>query len=384
MPRKNTSHKTWVEIHAPALRNNYRALRKSLPRASALAAVVKAHAYGHGIAHVVSVLGPLLSRNNDWLCVDALCEAREARNAGFMGRVLVMGYIPPDGYRECLDLDCDIVVYDEAVFEELRHCGTKSRPLRVHLEVETGLHRHGIARSRAGALSAQLKHCTTIELSGVMTHHADSEDVSPRNTFVRKQYSALCDAYRECTKMYGNHIPYMHSACSAGALAYPDLIQNFFRIGIALYGQQPSESVARHTSVELMPVLTWKTIIDRIETVQQGETVGYGRTWKASKKTTVATLPVGYADGYPRALSNYGFVDIDGVSCPIIGRICMNMCMADISRIRDRARRGSEVTLFSPHVRSRAYVATLAHQAQSIHYELLSRILPSIPRIICH
>ena len=381
------NHKTWVEISREALENNVRVVRGILAPGTELLAVVKANAYGHGLKEIVSVLK---RETGIMFGVDSLEEAIVIKSIAPKNEIMILGYIPPKNLALAIEKGFHFSIYDKEVLcSVLRLIKTgqiNPRTIRAHLKVETGTNRLGMKLD-------ELKNIVfEFPITGVYTHFADSENLS--SSFYKEQIEKLNEA-RGILKNKGIRLKFIHSACTAAIMRPGALDGNLARVGIGLYGLWPSEKLREKFSqrIKLKPVLSWKTRIVQVRRVSRGETVGYGRTHKVKKETSIAVLPVGYYDGYDRGLSSVGSppttlelskvvggeVIINGKRAKIAGRVCMNMTMVDLGGIR--AKTGDDVVLIGKSGKKQITAEELAEKIGTINYEVVSRINPLLPRI---
>lgn len=372
----------WIEIDAEALRSNLCFLRDTIGSATALMAVVKSNAYGHGLEHVAAVADPLV----DWFGVHSAEEARELRGLGVRRPVLIMGFVPPSDFRG-LDHDDHLSI---STLEEIdwaaEYRGRSGVSLPLHLKVDTGTNRQGFEADEVGAACRRAVR-QGLSIAGVMTHFANIEDTL-EHEFARLQLEAFERARESVRSELGEEPPYIHAACSAAALLFREADFSLARVGISMYGHWPSREthlswILAHgrTNIRLRPTLRWKSQVGQIQRVEAGETVGYGRTWRALRPTRLAVLPVGYADGYPRCLGNRARVRVGGRLLPVVGRVCMNVMMVDVTDAPEVSV-GDEVQLLGGKADSGVSAEELAHLADTINYELLARLSPRIPRLL--
>ena len=372
----------WIEIDGEALRHNLRVFRDILTPSTRIAAVVKANAYGHGLPQVAAIA----AGEADWLAVHTAEEARWIRRLGLGAPLLVMGFVPSG---ELHDLDRDIHIFVSAR-EVLEWIGDYRRStgisLPIHLKIDTGTKRQGFQRSEIPEIC---RRCAELGLSvvGVATHFANIEDTLEHD-FARLQLGQFEDAVAALRREVGGEVPFIHAACSAASLLLRETDFTLARIGISMYGHWPSREtrltwILDHgrDGVRLRPVLTWRTVIGQIQHAGTGESVGYGRTWRALRPTRLAVLPVGYADGYPRALGNRARVLVGGQPLPVVGRVCMNMMMVDVTDL-PAASVGDQVVLLGRQGAAEVTAEELAELSDTINYELLARLSPAIPRFV--
>lgn len=367
--------KTWVEVSSAALRHNVAALKKVLEPRAQLMAVVKSNAYGHGLSETVTALKGRVP----WYGVDNLGEAELARKTDRHGKVLVLGTTLPAWMPRAAALGVRMSISSpEAVAVILR---LKKKSI-IHLEVETGLTRQGIGEAEFPHLLARLANNKQVEVEGLFTHFANIEDTT-EHAYAQQQLKRFRSVLERAEHILKKPIPLPHTACSAAAIVFPETHFGLVRTGISLYGHWPSRETAlsaRHARrvPTLQPALTWKTRIAQIKKVAAGTPVSYGLTERMRRAGTVAVLPIGYWDGYDRGLSSVAEVSVRGRMAKVMGRVCMNMTMIDVSHI-PAARVGDEVTLLSAKTTS---AETIAKHLDTIQYEVLTRINPLIPRIL--
>ena len=374
---------TWCEVDRGALEHNIGELRAIVGDGSAVAPVVKANAYGHGLEIAARAF---LAAGADWLCVNALYEARRLRGLGLDVPIYVMGHVGPDGAREAVELGCDMVVYDSATVDAAAAAaGEIGRgPARLHLKLETGNNRQGLRDDPALDLARRIHAQDHAHLAGLATHFADVEDTTD-HTFARQQRRAFRD-FVERLGAAGIRAERLHVSNSAATILWPEVHMDLVRAGIACYGMWPSTEsyvsavVAGRERCDLRPALTWKSRIAQIRPTPAGEYVGYGRTYRTTHPTSLAVVPVGYYDGYCRSLSNLAHVLVRGSRAPVRGRVCMNMIMIDTTHIPD-ARAGDEVVLLGRQGDEQVTAEQMAGWADTINYEITTRINERIPRI---
>ena len=360
---------TVVEISLPALRHNLRQVARRVGTVPIIA-VVKANAYGHG---VVPVTRTLLTAGAHQLGVATVAEGQELRHAGITAPILVMGGIFPDDVPLLQELNLiPVLPSRDAIFMAARLMHSRSAPLPVHLKVDTGMSRLGLTREEfLDILRSDWP--PTLRLEGLMSHlaSADAGDgESAENQLVR--FRELLDA----AKSAGLAVPAAHIANSAAILRFPASYFDRVRPGLMLYGYVNGPAAA----AELRPALSWKTRIVQVKRVGAGQPVSYGGTFVTSRPSTLAILPVGYADGYSRALSNRGHVLVGGRAVPIVGRVCMDLTVVDVSDLPD-VRPGDEAVLLGRQGAAAITADDLAAWQDTISYEVLCRISPRLTRV---
>jgi alanine racemase len=371
----------WVELERGAPDHNLRELRKCTAPGTKMCAVVKANAYGHGVVPMLSML-----ESADWFGVNSLEEGLEIRALGEKRPVLVLGHVPLAALGEAVAHELDLTLYNLESLEALARLDREQRggrPVRVHLKVETGTGRQGILPGEIEAFAARLRSVAGAELVGVCTHFANIEDTL-NHGYAEKQIAQFQRA-RQILKGLGLEPPLAHTASTAAGILFPETHHSLVRAGIGVYGLWPSRetylsALLGHRPVpQLRPVLSWKTRIAQLKSLPEGSFVGYGCTYKTTRATRLAVLPVGYADGYDRALGNTAHVLVRGKRAAVVGRVSMNMCMADVTDI-PQARLEDEVVLLGGSGEERISAETLATWAGTINYEVVTRISPLLER----
>lgn len=357
---------TRVEINLEALSYNYRQMRQLIPSEVKIAAVVKGNAYGHDLFEVSKTFELL---GVDYIGVANIGEAVSLRKAGIRVPILVMGKTFEEDYDLAVKYEITLTVFELDDVRKLNlNASFDEKVTKVHLKFDTGFNRLGY--KSADQLIEDLdeiKSYEFIKVEGLFTHLALKDVDSDDNQF--DQFNALLAKIRE----KGITIPIKHICDSIGTIAYPNRLYDMVRLGAVLYGY-----CSRKTPFDLMPVMSFKTSVAQVKTILPGEGVSYDYTFVADKVTKVATLPVGYADGVPRNLSGVGHVVITGKKAPIIGLICMDQMMVDVSDL-DEVAVGDEVVIFDDQSPT---LTELAKLAKTNRNELLSRIAIRVPRVI--
>jgi len=370
----------WIEIDGNSLTHNLELFRKTIGKDASLLAVVKANAYGHGLLEIV----PKAAEVAEWFGVHTAEEARQIRRLGSNVPILIMGFVPPS---ELYDLDCNhhLVVSSSQSLEWIASYRQRTGVrLPIHIKVDTGAKRQGVSVDALPKLFDSASQ-QSIDVVGVASHFANIEDTI-EHEFARVQLQRFREALEVVQRELKELPPYIHASCSAAALLFRETDFTLARVGISMYGHWPSRETRLSWSmqhqgdgVNLHPVLTWKTLVGQFQLVDRGESVGYGRTWTARRPSQLAVIPVGYADGYSRSLGNRGRVLIRGRSASVVGRVCMNILMADVTDIPDVSV-GDEVVLIGRQGEEEVQVEELASLSETINYEFLARLSPAITR----
>jgi len=372
----------WVEINRKAFLHNAGEFKKRLGRTE-LMAVVKANAYGHGLLEIASLAR---EAGLNWLGVNNLEEGLALRQAGFKPKILILGYVGLEQAEAAVAADLRCVVYN---LENIRSLARAARRLKkkaiVHLKIETGTNRQGIPIKTLGIIAKELKKVPEIEVEGISSHFANIEDTTD-DFYPKYQLANFMEAVR-CLEDNGLFIPVKHLACSAAAILFPETYFDLARIGLGLYGLWPSKETLiscqqrGQEPLKLKPVLSWRTRVAQIRPVAAGSYVGYGCTYRTTRRSKLAVVPVGYYDGYDRSLSNSAYVLIKGQRAQIRGRVCMDFIMADVTDI-PAVELEDRVTLLGSDGQEKITAEQLASLAGTINYEIITRINPLTPRII--
>jgi alanine racemase len=343
--------------------------------------VVKANAYGHGLR----ALGPVAAKVADWLGVNSVDEAAVLTALGVQKPIAILGHSELDRTEEIVREGYRQVVYRLDVAKALSEAGVRlGRPAKIHLKIETGTNRQGIALADLTSFLASILAFPALEVEGTYTHFANIEDTLDPS-FAELQLERFREAL-DILSATGRTPSVIHTAATAGALLYPETSYGMIRLGMGAYGVWPSRETQlaareRGRLISLSPVLTWKTRIAQVKNVAAGDYVGYGLTYQASRPLRIGILPIGYYDGYDRKLSNCARVLVRGQYAPVIGRIAMNMTMIDLTDIG--AYNDDEVVLIGKQGGHEIRAEEIAEKCGSIAYEMLSRINPLLPRVAC-
>ena len=374
---------SWVETDRAALEANCRAFRRRLEDDARLIAVVKADAYGHGADIAVPAFR---AGGADGFAVVTLDEGLTLRRACEPELpIWVLGRIRKSALAQAREAGLEPTIYDAGSARAIVETSSAARtPVRVHLKLETGTNRQGVRTEELGDLIRILKGANAVEIAGVSTHFADIEDTTD-HAFADEQLRRFDEMVRSAP-WPGGQAPPRHAACSAAAILFPKTHLDFARIGIGLYGLWPSRETlvsAQERQIgdfALQPAMALKTIVAQIKSVPAGDYIGYGRTFRATRAMRIAVLPLGYYDGYPRALGDRAHVLVAGQRARVVGRICMNMMMVDVTDVPDVATE-DPVTLLGRDGGEQIRAEELAAWASTIHYEIVSRIHPGLPRV---
>ena len=357
----------YAEINLDAIRHNLTEIRRHINSNAKLCAVVKANAYGHGAIEVSRVA---VECGADFLAVATVDEALELRRANFKLPILILGLVPLTATETVVANDLTQVVADINLAEKISVAAVKlNKVAKVHLKVETGMGRIGAQPSEAVELAKKISHLPNIELEGMFSHFADADNDD--RTFTHQQLKIFCDV-AEKIRAEGIALKICHIAESAAALDIPEAHLDMVRSGIITYGLYPAPNV-RHT-IELCPAMKLVARIVYLKKISAGTSIGYGRDFIAKRDSIIATLPIGYADGYIRAYKNFHVEICSKGLAPIAGRVCMDQTMIDL----DNVQIGDEVILFgSPAVT----IDDAAKHLNTINYEITCLVSSRVPRI---
>lgn len=371
--------RSWVEIDTEGVLGNLAAFRTLLAPQVRLMTVVKANAYGHGLA----AAAPAIAGATDWFGVDSLDEGLALHRLSLERPVLILGYVPPEDAALVVECGFSQALYREdvarALSESARRAGKRAP---AHIKVETGTHRQGVPFRDLEGFVASVLALGSIDIEGVYTHFANIEDTLDPS-FAMLQLERFRGAVETLDRL-GVRPTLVHAAASAGALLYPETHFNLVRVGIGAYGVWPSRETQlaareRGRWVRLNPVLAWKTRVAQVKTIDTGDYVGYGLTFQAPRPMKVAVVPVGYYDGYDRKLSSSGRALVRGQPAPVVGRVAMNMMMLDVTATG--AAPDEEVVLLGKQGTVEIRVEEIAEKVGTIPYEVLARIHPALTRV---
>lgn len=365
-----------VTVSREALLFNLRQFR-GLPGGQRILSVVKSEAYGHGLTNVARAIESAV----DYLGTVSLDEALRLREAGIKKPVIVLSFYELDRVGDAIKNGVSLVVYDLKQADAIDRAAAKLKVRApVHLKVDTGTSRLGVLSDEFPLFAQAVARRKNLAIEGLMSHFSSSEEDL---AYTRRQLALFEKAYAELASR-GIAPGLKHIACTAAGLELPESRDNLMRVGLGTYGLWPSEQTRKKTlsllpDFRLKPALTWRTRIIQVKNLPKGSPVGYGKTFVTKRPTRLAVLPVGYFDGYDRKLSNRGSVLIGGKRCPVLGRICMNLTMVDVTAVKS-ARTSDEAVLLGRQGREEVSAEEMAGHIGTINYEVVTRINPSVPR----
>lgn len=371
-------NRAWVEINLDNIIHNVRKIREVTNKNAKLMAVVKADAYGHGVKEVAQAI--LETKFIDRFAVSMLDEAIELRKLGIKVPILVLGYTDPRRSEEIVFFDITQSIFEQELAKSISNAAVRLNKIaKVHVKVDTGMSRIGFLPGyRAVKEIKQILTLKNIIIEGMFTHFSSADEES--RDFTNQQYEYFVSLNNELNRI-GIHIPTLHAANSAAIICYPNTHLNMVRAGLILYGMYPSDTVRKQSKIDIKPAMTFKANIIQIKAVPPGTGISYNRTYVTDKETIIATLSVGYADGLTRNLSNKGQVLVAGQKAEIIGRICMDQCMIDITNIKGEVNVGDEVVIYGSQGENSISIDDVAKKAGQINYELCCIVGRRIPRV---
>lgn len=374
-PSVSEQGRAWIELDREALRNNVEALRTLLPEGCRLMPAVKAEAYGHGAVPVARELNRL---GVDAFCVATAAEGATLRRAGVRGEILVLGYTDPVDFSALATYGLSQTVVDLPYAEKI---SAFHAPLHVHIAVDTGMHRLGANAGNIDEL-LQIFALPNLRIGGMFTHLCADDTEDPSDIAFTQEQIFRFYALAAKLKANGVTLPRLHLLSSYGLLNYPEAGGDFVRVGIALYGILSTRADMENCSLPLRPVLSLKARVASVRMLRAGECAGYGRAFTAMRETKLAALTIGYADGLPRRLScGVGQALINGVRIPIVGRVCMDQTLVDVTNVPD-VWQGDTAVLIGRSGDETISAGEVAGAADTITNELLSCLGARLPRVL--
>ncbi|MGB7295257.1 MAG: alanine racemase [Candidatus Aminicenantales bacterium] len=367
--------RTWIELDRGALEHNLIVFRSLLPPGCRLMAICKSNAYGHGLYDLAPVLEEM---GADWFGVDSIVEAVTLRKKGIRKPILVLGYTLPGRFGDAGKHRVSLTVSSPENLRALVDFQS-SRPIRIHLKFDTGMHRQGLLPAQwEAARRLILRHRGRIEVEGIYTHFAAAKDPADRG-YTNGQIKEFEKA-SACFEASLNR-PIRHASATAGVMNYPEANYDLARIGIGLMGHWPSSETRRawDKKIVLKPVLTWRTIISEVKTLKKGLGIGYDLTETLKRDSRVGVCPIGYWHGFPRSLSRTGEVLVSGRRAKVLGTVSMDMVVVDLTDIAG-ARGGDVVTVIGRDGHEEITAYEVGRRAGVSHYELLTRLNPLIQK----
>lgn len=363
----------WVEIDSSAIQNNLQIIKNKVGKNVKIMAVVKANAYGHGAVGVAKIAQDF---GVDYFCVSAFYEARQLRDNGITLPILILGYTPAENYEDMVNYNITATVKNLDVAKALvSSARRKEKIAKVWVKVDTGMHRLGLEPDQVLYFIKKLQDLPNLQVEGIFTHFADADgDLE----FSRVQFQRFQEVLSELKKE-GIEIPIKSAAASAGIFSLPESHLSMVRTGIAMLGLNRDKDSC--FSEGMKPALTFKTEVVQTHELQIGETVGYGRAFKVTRPSRIATLAVGYGDGFRRAPYNWGSVLIKGHRVPLAGRVSMDQAAIDITDLNQDIRAGEEVVLIGNSGAEEITVEEVAEKLKTSPYEVVVNLSKRVTRI---
>lgn len=377
---KEFLRRTWAQINLDAIENNILQIKSILKPGTLLCATVKADCYGHGYAYTAAAMS---DAGADWFSVSNLAEALQLRRSGIKKPVLILGYTPPANVKELVYNDISQAVYSLEYAKALSLEAEKADvTVNAHIKIDTGMSRIGFLYHDSVEDSSVIDEIFDIcSLPGIFPEgiftHFSCADNADGELFTRLQYELFCTAV-DSLKQLGIEFRVRHCSNSAAILNFPEMNFDMVRAGIILYGHYPSKEVRR--PIKLLPVMELKAVISMVKEIPEGTPVSYGGTYVSSEKRTVATVPIGYADGYPRLLSNKMYMLVNGKKAPVLGNVCMDQTVIDVTGI-DGVSEGKTITVFGRDGTAFLDVSEIAEKAGLLNYEILCSLSRRVPRV---
>lgn len=371
------SHRPRVvaEVDVKAIIHNYKQIRSSIPKYTQIMSIVKADGYGHGAVEVAQILE---KQGVNYFAVAIANEGAELRKAGVTTPILVLGYTPAADIPILIENDLTQTIFSYEMAKYISYEASKiGKKVKVHIKIDTGMGRIGfIPHPTSIQEIVDINQLPNIEMEGVFTHFSSADEAD--TTYTKQQCSIFHGFLKELREV-GIEFPIIHAANSAAVITHHEAHLNMVRLGIALYGYYPSKEVVSDT-LNLIPAMSLKTQVVHVKELPEGQSIGYGRKYVTTKNTRIATIPIGYADGYSRGLSNKGRVLIRGEHAPVIGNICMDQFMVDVTHI-NYVNVGDEVVVFGKQGDKEISVDQIADVLGTINYEIICMIGKRVPRI---
>lgn len=373
--------RAWAQIDLNALQYNYNVVKSRINPKSKIMCVVKADAYGHGAKRLSKEFSKL---GADWFAVSNLEEAMQIRKAGVNKPILILGYTPVNMVKILSDNNISQAAISEEYAKKLSLTAEKiNKKVKIHIKLDTGMNRIGILNQndiqRKNAVKAieNILNMNGVIVEGLFTHFAVADEGIDGEEYTRMQYKNFKCVISDL-KQKGIKIPLCHCCNSAAIIDYPDMNMDMVRPGIILYGLLPSNNLK--SKLNLKPVMQLKSTVSLVKEVDAGVKISYGGDFIANKNMKIATVPIGYADGYPRYMSGKGEMIIRGKRAKIVGRICMDQLMLDVTDI-DKVKQGDIVTVLGSEIDNSISASDIAKINNTINYEIICLVGKRVPRI---
>jgi len=369
-------NRAWAEVDLDAIAHNIREIRRITNKKSEIMGVVKADAYGHGVMEVVRTI---LENSATCLAVSMLDEAIQLRKNNIDVPILILSYTDPIRVADIIKYNVTQAVFSHDLARALSEEAVRQKKnVKIHIKIDTGMTRVGFMPGYS-AVKNVLEICKLprIIVEGIFTHFASADEMD--RSYTNMQFERFMGICSELNRI-GVYIPIKHVANSAAIIEFPNMHLNLVRPGIIQYGMYPSDEVDT-SKINLKSAMTLKANVILVKEVENNTCISYGRTFKTSRVSKIATIPIGYADGYTRLMSNKGKVLINGEFAPIVGRICMDQCLVDVTDLKSTVMVGDEVVLFGKQGDNQITVEDIASIIGTINYEVVCIIGKRIPRV---
>lgn len=377
----NMVKRTWAEISLNAIEHNYNVIRNKVADDTKVCCVIKADGYGHGAVELSQVYEKL---GADFFAVSNIDEGIEIRKSGSKLPIVILGYTPVSEAKNLAEYDISQAVFSLEYAKELSEkCVEEDCICKMHIKVDSGMSRIGFMCQEFPrdeySIEEICEACClpNLEVEGLFTHFCVSDEDAEGREFTNKQYENFIHV-RDSLKKRGVDISVVHCSNSGAIEDYPETCCDMVRAGIILYGLAPSSKLADR--LDLVPAMTLKTVVAFVKEVQKGATISYGRTFTADRKMKIATVPIGYADGFIRQNAKDGYMTVNGKKAKIVGRICMDQTMLDVTDIED-VKTGDEVVVFGTGENGEPTADSLAENTGTINYETVCLVGKRVPRI---
>jgi alanine racemase len=369
-------NRAWAEINLDNIAHNVREIKRITNKKTEIMGVVKADAYGHGVMETARTL---LDNGVTRLAVSMLDEAIQLRQSGFRVPILILSYTDPRRAEEIILNDVTQTVFSMDLAEALSAAAVKlGRSVKIHIKIDTGMTRVGFMPGYSAVKNVvNISRLPGIIIEGLFTHFASADEKDKTYTYMQfEQFMSICS---ELSRI-GVHIPIKHVCNSAAIIEFPEMHLDMIRPGIILYGLYPSNDVNKG-KISLKPAMMLKADIILVKDVEKGTPISYGGVFITKKDSRIATIPIGYADGYSRVLNGKGMVLVNGEPAPVVGRICMDQCMIDVTDLKSEVKVGDEVVIFGKQGSREIKVEDLASQIGTVNYEVVCIVGKRIPRV---
>ncbi|NMB98011.1 MAG: alanine racemase [Clostridiaceae bacterium] len=372
-------NRSWAEINLDNIAHNVREIRKIVNDRTAILGVVKADAYGHG---AIEVTKTLLDNGVSHLAVSMLDEAIQLRLNGVEVPILILSYTDPVRADEIINYNVTQTVFSHDLAEALSNTAVRmGRKVKIHIKIDTGMTRVGFMPGfNAIKDVVKISKLPGIIIEGLFTHFASADEKDKAYTYT--QFERFMSIVAELQRI-GINIPIKHVANSAAIINFPEMHMNMVRPGIILYGLYPSDYINKD-KISLKPAMSLKANVILVKDVEPNTPVSYGRVFKTQHYSRIATIPIGYADGYSRLLTGKARVLVNGEFAPVVGAICMDQCMIDITDLKGEVKTGDEVVLFGKQGDNEIKVEEIASLMGTINYEIVTLVGKRIPRVYLH